>query len=174
MNRSQMLRLMFKLNRIAIKYNKYIQLLPLISIMWSMLSKLVNNNIFQRINKIIKLIIILNIIFCFSLILYFTDFVTPLNLTYSIYNDLLEPYIELIKNIWSQMLNNIKNPISAGPVNNEIGSILKESINQIQSEVKSGIKSGISPTLAKHFTDIEPVLSPVYSPDFSKLGCRFY
>jgi len=58
----------------------------------------------KKTNNIIKLFIIINLVLGVGLILYFTDFVTPLNNTYSIYYDLLEPYIELIKHFWNKII----------------------------------------------------------------------
>jgi len=34
----------------------------------------------------------------------FTDFTTPFNNTYSIYYDLLEPYIEILKALWNKLM----------------------------------------------------------------------
>jgi hypothetical protein len=84
--------------------------------------------------------LVINIVLGVSVVLYFTDFVTPLNHTYSIYNDLLEPYIEVIKHLWNKLLTYFNNFINSEAVNTD-------SISQIKSEVKSGMKEAISEAL---------------------------
>lgn len=136
MNRSQMLKLMHKLNNIFTILNKYFYILPILSI----LSNIRKTKIFVTINNFIKLIILINIILGVSLILYFTDFSSSLNTTYSIYADLLEPYIELIKhslNKLIQFFNNLFNLEGSDSLKNELKSVLTESTSQIKSELKS-------------------------------------
>jgi len=96
MDRSQLLKLMHKLNKFITLLNKYIYILPLISMLTN-LSFLRNNKLVVILRNIIKFIIIISILITGVVVLYFTDFSTPINTTYSIYSDLLEPYIELIK-----------------------------------------------------------------------------
>lgn len=95
-----MLKLMHRLNKIFTIINKYFYILPILSIF----TNIKDNKMFQTINNIIKLLIIINIILGVSVILYFTDFSSSLNTTYSIYVDLLEPYIEIIRNLWNMPL----------------------------------------------------------------------
>lgn len=114
MNRSQMLKLMYKLNRIFTSLNKYFYLLPLLSI----ISSIKNSKMFIRINNIIKVIILINIILGVSIVILFTDFGSSLNTTYSIYSDLLEPYIDLIKHLWNKLVNSINNLGSSKPIEN--------------------------------------------------------
>jgi len=103
MTRSQMLKLMHKLNKVYILLNKYIYVLPLFSLVSTMISKipfLRNNKLLKVVNVFIKIFILVNIIIGVSVILYFTDFTTPVNTTFSIYNDLLEPYLEMVRHLW--------------------------------------------------------------------------
>lgn len=75
--------------------------------------------------------------------LYFTDFATPLNNTYSLYYDLLEPYIEIIKSIWNKLVtyfNNIFNTHSTTPE-------MDVDINSLKNEVKVGMKEAIDEAL---------------------------
>lgn len=97
MNRSTMLKVMHKINKIYITLNKYIYILPLIS-MFTELSTIRDNKIFKLINKLIKLLILISIVISGFVVLYFTDFTTPLTNTYSLYSDLLEPYYRNYKN----------------------------------------------------------------------------
>jgi hypothetical protein len=86
-----------------------------------------------------------------GLIIYFTDFTTPLSNTYSIYNDLLEPYINIIKSLWDKLTTYFNNSInsldSTSQVKKELESVLKDSTLQIKNEVKLGIKEAINETL---------------------------
>src|ERR1700748_1805531 len=153
MNRSTMLKLAHNLNKIFNVLNKYLYLLPILSL----LSSIKNNKYFNILNNLIKLLIIINIVLGISVILYFTDFNTPLNNTYSIYYDLLEPYIELIKSIWNKILNYFPGSLDqewleatqTTSIKTEIESILKDSTSQIKEVIKDGIKDGIKESLAE-------------------------
>lgn len=131
-----MFKLMHKINKFYINFNKLLLFLPLLSIF----SSLSDKKIFKSINNIIKLLLVINIVLGVSVVLYFTDFVTPLNHTYSIYQDLLEPYIEVIKHLWNKLLTYFNNFINSEAVNTD-------SISQIKSEVKSGMKEAITEAL---------------------------
>ena len=131
-----MLKLMHKLNNIFTILNKYFYILPILSV----LSNIRKTKIFVTINNFIKLIILINIILGVSLILYFTDFSSSLNTTYSIYADLLEPYIELIKHSLNKLIqfyNNLFNLKGSDSLQNELKSVLTESTSQMKSELKS-------------------------------------
>lgn len=132
-----MLKLMHKLNRFYIKFNKVLLFLPLFSI-FSIFS---DNKIFKSINNIIKLLIIINIVLGVSVVLYFTDFVTPLNQTFSIYQDLLEPYIEVIKHLWNKLITYFNNFI------NSVAQPDSDSLSSIKNEVKTGMKEAITEAL---------------------------
>jgi hypothetical protein len=103
-----MMKLMYKLNRIIKLMNNYFYILPILSYITS----IKDNKIFNSINKVLKVIILINIILGISFIILFTDFINPLNVTYSIYSDLLESYIELIKQLWSKLMSYITNLIN--------------------------------------------------------------
>jgi hypothetical protein len=68
-----MLKIMHKLNKVFMFFNKYFYILPILS----MISNIKNNKYFKPINNIIKVLIILNIILGVSILLYFTDFINP-------------------------------------------------------------------------------------------------
>lgn len=118
MNRSEMLKLMHKFYKLFNILNKHFYIIPILSY----LSSIRNNKFFKSINNILKIIILINIILGVSFIILFTDFVIPFNITYSIYYDLIDPYIEIIKHLFykknyiNSLINNIN--ASAGPVNN--------------------------------------------------------
>jgi hypothetical protein len=126
MNRSILLKLAFKFNRIFTLLNKYFFILPILSYITSMR----DTKIFNTLNSIFKLILIINIILGVGLILYFTDFNSSINTTYSIYSDLLEPYIEIIKNLYKSIkdyLNNlVGNATHSESSIKELESVLKE------------------------------------------------
>lgn len=113
-----------------------------------------NNKIFVTVNSFIKLIIQINVVLGVSLILYFTDFVSSINNVYSIYYDLLEPYIELIRNVWNQLMNYF-HKVSTPSIKKELESILQESATHIQQEVKEGIKAGMKEALDEVMSDLQ-------------------
>ena len=132
MNRSEMLKLMHKFYKV---YNRLqIYILPIFSII-SIIPSIRNNNLFKTITLILKIFIIINIVLGVSVILYFTDFITPLNTTYSIYNDILEYYIELIRNLWNIIINYFNKLLNLSSSKNELESVLKDSISQLKSDV---------------------------------------
>ena len=116
MNRSQMLKLMYKFNKLIQLINKYFYILPILSYITS----IKNNKYFNSINNLLKIIIFVNIILGVSIIILFTDFINPINVTYSIYTDLLESYIELIKQLWGKLVNYITNLINNFKINANI------------------------------------------------------
>lgn len=91
--------------------------------------------------------------------IYFIDITTPLNNTYSMYYDLLEPYINILKHFYNQIMNYIHNIIDyykdfikdyiikdkTSPISN---------IN-IQEEIKSGVKSGIKEAIDEAIDDMK-------------------
>jgi hypothetical protein len=95
----------------------------------------------------------INIVIGVTLIIYFTDFINPIYNTYSIYYDLIEPYIELIKHVWNQITNYFKYIHSITGADNsiksELESVLRESSSNIKSEVKAGMNEAITEALSK-------------------------
>jgi hypothetical protein len=73
-------------------------------------------------------------------------------MTYSIYYDLLEPYIEIIKNLWNKIINNFN---FLKDSHKDIDSVINDSISQVKNEVKLGIKEGIKEALDETLTEIE-------------------
>lgn len=102
---------------------------------------------------------ILNIVMGVAIIVYFTDFITPVNTTFSIYNDLLEPYIEIIKSLWNKLINTFNNLINNfnnledSQIKKELQSVLNDSseslTNNIKGQVKEGMKEAIDEALAE-------------------------
>jgi hypothetical protein len=161
MDRSQMLKLMYKLNKIFNVLNKYIYILPLFTLLSSLLSNITilkDNKLFIIFKNIIKLLIIINLVLGVGVVLYFTDITTPLNNTYSLYYDLLEPYIELIKGLWNKLItyfhNSQSNSLDIKTA--ELESVLRDSTLQIKNEVKAGIKEGIIEALNEMEVDERP------------------
>ena len=151
MNRSDLLKLMYRLNRIFTILNKYFYILPILSY----ISSIKDNKYYKSINKVLKLIILINIVLGVSLVILFTDFISPINNVNSIYNDLLEPYIEIIKHLWTKSIQSCSVAInkifslqsSAVPSNPQLETVIQESITKIQTEVKIGVKTGIQEAL---------------------------
>lgn len=108
-----MLKLMHKINKIYNVFNKYIFIFPLFSIIVNVIGNIFSirdHKFFIIVKNLIKLLILINIVIGVSVVLYFTDFNTPINNTFSIYYDLLEPYIEMIKALYNKLtiyLNNL-------------------------------------------------------------------
>jgi hypothetical protein len=158
MDRSTMLKLMHKINKIYNLLNKYIYLLPLFSLL-SNLIDVKDNKFFNLIRILIKLFIIISIVFSVTLILYFTDLSTPINNTYSLYYDLLEPYIEMLKHLWNKLLSYFNNSITSTESNSqikELESVLKDNTSLIRDQVKAGIKEGITEALNEFDVEDKP------------------
>lgn len=152
MNRSSLFKLMFKINKIFTILNKHFYILPLLSL----LSKLRNNKIFQIMNWIIKLFIFINIILSVGYFIYFTDFVSSFNSIYSIYYDILEYYIELMKNIFQKIINfgpGDQASNNSTLIKNELESILKDSTSNIRNDVREGMREAIDEALNKMQVD---------------------
>ena len=69
-----------------------------------------------------------------GIVLYFIDFTSPVNTTYSIYHDFFQFYIDLIKQFWNDIIN-FHNSVE--------DSFIKDSTNKIKYELKEGLKEGI-------------------------------
>lgn len=150
-----MLKLMFKLNKIITVLNKYLYILPLITIIINNLSYFKDNQTFKFIIRIIKILIILSIVLSGLVVLYFTDFTSPMTNTYSLYQDLLDPYIEFIKNIWNKLINIIKYYSPGESTTTQIESKLESVISQVKDEVKLGIKEGIKETVGEILEELQ-------------------
>ena len=154
-----MLKLMHKINKYYKVFNKYMpyNYLASISIVISIVDRIKSTKFTVFLKRIFKILIWINIIFSVSLIVYYTDIITPISTTYSIYNHLIEPYIQIIINLYTELINYyntiisqfkffIKDLFQAEAVN-QSNSVLQESIHRgcagIKDEVKEGIKSGI-------------------------------
>jgi hypothetical protein len=121
--------------KVLIKYlNKHFYILPLLALF----SKVFKNKYYKISSLILKLIIILNIIVGTGLIIYFTDINTPLNTTFSLYSDLLRPYLDYLINLWNDLRN--------FSVEESLLKEIKES-NNIKIQVKEGIKEAIDEIL---------------------------
>lgn len=145
-----MLKIMHKLNKYFTILNKYLFILPIVSLIIDILSKVKTAPIFKVLKTFIKILIYINIILGVGLIVYFTDFTTPLNTTYSLYLDLLDPYIEIISNFYTKLINYFKDLIN---INYNFPKV--SDTDSIQSQVKDGIKSGIKEALDEVMNDIE-------------------
>lgn len=133
-NRGTLLKLVIFGKRMFQFLNKHFYILPLFSI----LAKVRNNKIFKFSSWMIKIIILVNLILGTGFILYFTDFLHPLNSLYSIYFDMFKPYIELLKTFWNDLIN-FDNVIE--------DSYIKNSGDKIKHQIKLGIKEGVKEAL---------------------------
>ena len=145
MSRSTLLKLMHKLNKIFNFLNKYLYLLTFTSWFLNNITYFKNRKFFNILYNIIKIILFISIILSVGIIAYFTDFNPALNNLPSMYYDLLEPYIEIIKHSYDKLVNYF---------NSLLDNFKGPQIN-IENEIKSGIKSGIKEALEEVIEDIE-------------------
>jgi hypothetical protein len=158
MDRSTLLKIAHKLNKIFNFLNKYLYLLTFSSWIFNnityLLPKAQNIKLFNVLYNIIKIILFISIIFSVGVIAYFTDFNTPFNNTFNMYNDLLEPYIEILKHSYNKLVNYFNNILD-----NIKDFVFKNNTNvssmNIENEIKSGIKSGIKEALADVIDELE-------------------
>lgn len=145
--------------------NKYLYLLSFLSLINTIYNKYRTNKFYKPIKLILKIILMLNLIVCTGIILYLTDFGTPINTTFSLYSDLLQPfsellkpYIDFLKNLWNDLIN--------FSVEDSIVSQIKDS-NDIQNQIKVGIKEGVKEALNEILTEVnlqsEANVQPVQS-----------
>jgi hypothetical protein len=151
-----------KFNKIIINLNKYLYIWSFIAIILNNISKFRNYKFVNILYSIIKIFLFISIFLSFSIIVYFSDFSSTLNSLPSIYYDLLEPYIEIVKYFYNKLINNINHYIDLisnkttsvlasndrslnieTQIKNAIKSGIQEGSLNIESEIKSGIKSGI-------------------------------
>jgi hypothetical protein len=168
MNKSTLFKLAHKINKIIINFNKYFYIWSFIAIIINNISKFRNIKFINIIYNILKILLYISIIFSVSLILAFSDFSTALYSLPSIYYDLLEPYIDIIKYFYNKLLNNINyyidlisNHGSSSSTNletqikNAIKSGIQEGSLNLEAEIKSGIKSGIKEVLDDVIDELE-------------------
>lgn len=131
---------MYKLNNLIQFLNKYFYILPIISI----LSKFFKTNFYNKFKLVLKIIVYLTIITNIFVILYFTDFNSSLYLTFSLYNDLLDPYINFIKTIWNKIKiyfniffsEDLTNVTNNPNIKNEIKTGIKEALTEVIDDFK--------------------------------------
>jgi len=132
-------------------------LLPILSLL-SNLSVFKENKVLILLKNVIKVLLFISLVGSVLVIFYFTDLTTPINNTYSLYYDLLEPYIEIIKNLWGKLVTYFKETINtfnnsveslneSTQIKKELEPVLKDSISQIKNEVKSGMREAINEAL---------------------------
>jgi hypothetical protein len=148
--------------RIITFLNKYLYILSFISFIISTKTQLNENKYFKLIVSIIKYLLIINFILGTSILIYFVDVVTPFNITFSLYNDILKPYIEFLKNIWSN-LNNLS-------IEDSYLSNIKES-NNIKNQIKEGMKEGIKEGMKEA---LDEVLSDMQEAEETKIKSKLY
>lgn len=91
MNRSNLLKLMHKLNKLFKFINKHFYILTFSTWIFKNLSIFKNNKLISSFYVLIKVLFIISIIFTVGLIAYFLDLNTAVNNTTSMYHDLFEP-----------------------------------------------------------------------------------
>jgi hypothetical protein len=146
---------MYKINKFYKILIKYSYIFPLISIITN-LSVIKNNKFIKYFRNLIMFIIIICTIISGGLVFWFTDFITPINTTYIMYNDLLEPYIEFIKHTINKIYSYISSiyedynySSSTTLSKNDVESLIKDSTLQIKNEVKVGMKEAIDEALTE-------------------------
>jgi uncharacterized membrane protein YqhA len=148
--------------RIITFLNKYLYILSFISFIISTKTQLNENKYFKLIVSIIRYLLIINFILGTSILIYFVDVVTPFNITLSLYNDILKPYIEFLKNMWSN-LNNLS-------IEDSYLSNIKES-NNIKNQIKEGMKEGIKEGMKEA---LDEVLSDMQEAEETKIKSKLY
>lgn len=164
MDRSTMLKLMHKINKYYKVFNKYMptNYLSSITIIITIWDRIKSTKLTVFLKGLLKILILINIIFGIGLIVYYTDIITPINSAYSVYNHLIEPYLQIIINFYTALAQEVINyyntiishfklfirdlfQAESNQMNKSV-SQLEESINKlsIKEEVKEGIKSGLN------------------------------
>jgi len=132
LNRGPLLEFFKLVKNIFLFLNKYFYIIAIIQT----LSIFTNNKFNKFISKLIKIFLFLNIIFGVGYFIYLTDFVNSYNSLYEIYYNILNPYIEIIKNLWNDVIHN---------------SIIEDSFiensNNIKKQIKEGMKEGVKEAL---------------------------
>jgi hypothetical protein len=156
MDRSSLLKLMHKFNKFIIFINKHFYILSFSAWVFKSISLLKNNKLIYTFYNLIKILLFVGIVFSVAVIAYFTDLNTPFNNTFSMYYDLLEPYIEIIKQLYNKVIDYFNNIISLTQ-QSRVGLDKDSILNQlnIENEIKSGIKSGIKEALEEVVEDME-------------------
>lgn len=155
MDRSTLLKLMHKFNKFIIFINKHFYIFSFTAWLFNNISLLKNNKLVYSFYNLIKILLFVGIVFSVAVIAYFTDLNTPFNNTFSMYYDLLEPYIEILKHFYNKVIDYFNNIIS---LSHQSRGIDKDTIlNQlnIENEIKSGVKSGIKEALEEVVEDME-------------------
>lgn len=140
--------------------NKYLYILSIISLLSSLRSYLNQSKFYKFISWLIRIMIILNLFFGVGLIVYFTDFVSPVNITLSYYLDYLKPYIDMIKRLYNDLI--LKFNIEESIISN-----VKESKN-IKDQIKGGIKEGVKEALDEMMIELEDEIKSKAQTDIYK------
>ena len=114
--------------------NKHLYILSILSF----LRKSRNSIYYKFISWTIKIVILLNLIISSGLFFSTVDLVTPLNIIYNFYNDLLGPYIEMMRIKYNE-LNNITTNTETKYVNSNIKNINTSSPTIIDLDPVSNI-----------------------------------
>src|SRR5580693_4562944 len=86
-------------------FNKYFYIITIFTFLMSLKTSLNESKFYKIIITILKIVFYINILFGFSLIIYFTDFVNPFNNTLSFYYDQIQPYLDLIQQFYNELIN---------------------------------------------------------------------
>lgn len=152
MNKSNLFKLVHRINKIFIFLNKYLPILSFGAMFINLISYFKNNKIFNGLYNIIKVILLFSIIFSVSLILAFSDFNISINNLPSIYYDLLEPYIELTKHLYNDFINytyNLFNSQFPGAIASGVEEL------DIEEKIKRGVKAGLKEAAEELIDDLE-------------------
>lgn len=140
---------LIKIYKISVKIftflNKYLFLMSILSILINFYKTLRENKFFRFISYIIKFILLFNIILGTGIILYFGDISNPL-LGFNIYYDIIQPYIDFIKNLWNKLINL--------NLDDKLVSEIKNNID-IKQEIREGVKQGIKEAVGEVLTELK-------------------
>jgi hypothetical protein len=184
MNKSTLLKLAHKIKKLFHLINRYFFILPVLAKISRMLSdfNLLTDNkkrLFKNIYFLLEIFIIIKILVCFSIVLWMTDFVNPINLTYNLYNDLLGEYINFIVNIYNHLLNLINhyfNVLYESITGSVKDSVIKDQLSSpsIQEEIKSGVKDGIKQAFKELSDDLDQKTYSIKSDYFADKATQFF
>lgn len=124
----------------------YLYLLTIFSFLSSLRSSLHQSKFYLTLSWLIRIIVVLNFILGTGILIYFTDFVNPFNITISLYYDILKTYFDNLKRFYNDLIKfNLEDSIISN---------VKES-NNIKNQIKGGIKEGVIEALDGIMDELE-------------------
>jgi hypothetical protein len=117
--------------------NKHLYILSILSF----LRRSRNSFYYKLISYTLKLVIFINLIITSGLFFTLTDFTTPFNIISSIYKDLLYPYLDMSKEIYTRLIDNLNSSSITKKINNSI------ELNDIKDSTSVSSHSKVTPVI---------------------------